>query len=293
MVRTRSGRHTENTKQGKARPAKSHAADHVGRRSGGSFHRFQDLPAELRLMVWEAALAPRLVAVKPRLCPKKSEKASNLEISLLRGIPALLAVSQESRYLALRHYTWRFTIDLYFVCRNGLGYVEVESHRRARVVMAPGDTLGLFRCQPNWYSYVRPVDFLVRVADEKRSPWRIHPTTSAPRGGEDWFRKVAILGTALERNLYIARALNSTLWDLESLLHGRSTVARTARSPHTKHKIFIASAEMEQVSSSASNIANALSARLRLEDRWSPDIWAYELVGGTEGKGWRRFLKML
>lgn len=298
MVRTRYGRYTKVAPQKHAQPAQSRAADHVGKRSGGSFHRFQDLPCELRLMVWQDALSPRLVAVKPRPCPKERDKARNLEISLIRGIPALLAVNQESRYLALRHYTWRFTIDL-VIHPEGIGSAGfmVSKHQRARVVMSPDDTLGLFRCEPNLVADIRMTKFRVKVANEKRSPWRIHATTDAP-SDEHWFKKVAVLGRALQSNLYIIKALNITPWDLDSMLHDRSTVTRTARSPHTKHKVLVTSAEMAQIVPGApapgfQAIVKAVDDRLQLEDRQEPDIMAYKLANGEHGQDWKHFLVML
>lgn len=255
---------------------------HIGKRSRNEvFDIFQQLPCELRLMIWEAAMTPRLVAVRPRPCPKDSDLARdrrNREIKLIRGIPALLAVNQESRHVGLRHYTWRFTID---VTING-------RHRRARVVMSPDDTLGLFRCEQQWYWTVEVLEFRVKVANDKRSPWRVHQTTDAPHD-QHWFKKVAILGDAIESNLHIVRALNVTQWDLDSILHAASSEPRTARSPHTKHRIIIHSLEMSE------DLGAPMLAfhQIQPQHGQKADILAYEFAEGKKRQDWDRFLLRL
>lgn len=271
-------------------------ADHVGRRNSSMvFSRFQQLPCELRLMVWEAAMTPRLVAVIPRPHSKSLDEArnrKNREISLLRGIPALLAVNQESRYLALRHYTWRFTIDITISTQR---IYTRHQHRRARVVMAPDDTLGLFRCE--WengqesYSGLWISRFNVKVANDKTSPWGTHESTGAP---QHWFKKVAILGDAVKSNLYIVRALNVTLWDLDSILHAESAEMRTAHSPHTKNKILVKSAEM--TTKFPVSVWHSAIFYQGLLDRngQSLDILAYKLAESEKGaEDWENFLRML
>lgn len=268
--------------------ARTPEANHTGKRSNGMlFPRFQQLPPELRLMVWEAAMTPRLVAVKPRAIPKESDLArdrKNREIKLLRGIPTLFAVNKEARHLALRHYTWRFTIDMTIFC--GVYWGLDGRHRRARVVMSPNDTLGLFRCKQDYIQGVRISRFDVKVANNKRSPWRIHETTGAPEHG---FKKVAILGDAIESNLHIVRALNITLWDLDSILHAEPDELRTARSPHTKHKILLESAKL--TARSRELMRNSL-----LMDRngHKLDILAFDLAGDAKGAwNWRDLLYLL
>lgn len=269
-------------------------ADHIGKRNSGMlFPHFQQLPCELRLMVWEAAMAPRLVAVRPRPCPKDHDEArnrKNREISLLRGIPALLAVNQEARHVALRHYTWRFTIDV--TISTGLAWSPMDGeHQRARVVMSPDDTLGLFRCKQSWTERVRISKFIVKAANDKRSPWRIHATTDAPKHG---FKKVAILGDAIKSNLHIVRALNITLWDLDSILHAESDDVRTASSPHTKNKILLESAKM--IRPDWKLVRASPNQDYLVMDRigQSLDILALEFSESQNGtKNWKDFLDLL
>lgn len=269
-------------------------ADHIGKRNSGMlFSHFQQLPCELRLMVWEAAMTPRLVAVRPRPCPKDHDEArnrKNREISLLRGIPALLAVNQEARHVALRHYTWRFTIDV--TISTGLAWSPMDGeHQRARVVMSPDDTLGLFRCKQSWTERVRISKFVVKAANDKRSPWRIHATTDAPKHG---FKKVAILGDAIESNLHIVRALNITLWDLDSILHAESDDVRTASSPHTKNKILLESAKM--IRPDWKLVRASPNQDYLVMDRigQSLDILALEFSESQNGtKNWKDFLDLL
>lgn len=308
MVRTRKKDYAKEAMQqeqrqtAQSRPADmaggTDAATHIGKRSRNEmFDRFQHLPCELRLMVWKAAMTPRLVAVNPRPCPKGRDDArdrKNREINLIRGIPALLAVNQEARHVALRHYTWRFIIDIaiekgqYW---NGGDYWDMRGreNRRAHVVMSPDDTLGLFRCKGEREDFVQISRFRVKVANYKKSPWRIHQTTAAPHG-QQWFKKVAILGDAIESHLHIVRALNVTLWDLDSILHAASAEARTARSPHTKHKILIASAKMTL---GLRELKLVMLNRIHPDHGQKFDILAYELLQGEKGKDWERFLLML
>ena len=281
MVRTRRKDYAE-----EAKTARGVVGDHVGKRRHGAFHIFQELPCELRLMVWEAAMTPRLVAVNPSPYPKDLDEArnrKNREISLIRGIPPLLAVNQEARHVALRHYTWRFTMD-YMIVHRGWEPAESE-RRRAHVIMSPEDTLGLFRCRDNSMGAVDRIrDFDVKVANDKRSPWRVHQTTDAPREPH-WFKKVAILGSAIKSNLHIVRALNITLWDLDSILNAPSAGVRMARSPHTKHKILVESAEEVDTAIPAYPTTGTPRRPVDFLDRdgQSLDVLAYKLADGEKG----------
>lgn len=263
-------------------------ADHIGKRNRRRvvFTRFRKLPCELRLMIWEAAATPRLVAVIPRPCPKDSDTASNREISIIRGIPALFAVNKESRHVALRHYTWRFTLDIKICC--GMLWAPNVEHRRAHVVMSPDDTLGLFPCQQGREDTVWISKFDVKASNDKRSPWRVHESTDAPNQG---FKKVAILGDAVKANLHIVRALNVTLWNLESILHAQSADIRTAVSPHTKNTIFV---ESGKIATNSLDLPQRKYRPLLDWDRQSPDILAYKLADSEDGtKDWKVFLHML
>ena len=273
---------------------------HIGKRNGKSmFHRFQQLPCELRLMIWKAAMTPRLVAIKSRPCPKDLDDArnrKNREISLIRGIPALLAVNQEARHCALRHYTWRFTIDITIREMDDWGEV-VENCQRARVVMSPKDTFGLFRCKQEWREGLSISKFRVKIAKDKRSPWRIYETTDAPREQQlvHRFKKVAILKYAIEPNLHIVRALNVTLWNLNSILHAASAGFRTALSAHTKNKILVESANVSRSAIQAflSPPGDHLLPPMD-ENAQIPDMLAYELEEGEKGEDdFDEFLSML
>lgn len=267
-------------------------ADHIGRPylRSGVFTRFQQLPCELRLMVWEAATTPRLVAVIPKPCPKDRDEASNYrkrETSLVRGIPPLLAVNKESRHFALGHYTWRFTIEMTISDRQRWG--PTLDHRRARVVMSPDDTLGLFTYHRmlesherlwhdrSWRERFWISKFDVKASNDETSPWRVHESTDAPNHG---FKKVAILGDEVESNLYIVRALNVTLWDLDSILHAQSAEMRMADSPHTKHKILVKSGKTDV---GPTDLAPEHHRLFLGQHRRSPDVLAYELADGEKG----------
>ncbi|POS80779.1 hypothetical protein DHEL01_v200824 [Diaporthe helianthi] len=279
--------------------AHSSAIDHVGKRSEGTFNRFQDLPCELRLMVWAAAMTPRLVVAMPRPTrpiPKDRDEKANRnyhEISLMRGIPALFAVNQEARNLALSHYTWRFTIYL-AVFRQGLRDSWSVKHERARVIMSPDDTLGIFRCKQQWDKDASISKFRVKVADEKRSPWRTLETTDAPRD-ENWFKKVAVLGDAIKSNRDIIHALNGTPWDLDSILHKRAALIKTVTSPHTQHTMSIATVDKAQVSSFTpiQPFERTMTERYRPVNRKDLDVIAYKLADGEQGENWSRFLDIL
>lgn len=268
-------------------------ADHIGKQNSGMvFSLFPQLPYELRLLVWEAALTPRLVAVIPRPCTKNRDETryrTDREISLLRGMPALLAVNKEARHVALRYYTWRFTVDV--IIDNDDSWNSNHRQRRAHVVMSPDDTLGLFRCEQGWKANACITNFDVKIANDKKSPWRNHETTSAPENG---FKKVAILGDAIESDLHIVRALNATLWDLDSILHPESAGMRTARSPHIKHRILLESAKMNQ---KFLELMAALPNSRQLLMDWngqSLDILTFQLAEGEEGADdWIDFLDLL
>ncbi|KAI1497023.1 hypothetical protein F5X99DRAFT_43398 [Biscogniauxia marginata] len=83
-------------------------------RAGGAerFARFPDLPAEIRLNIWEYLIAPRVVAVS---CISASEAGDFYPARPARPscprVPALLRVNRETRALALAHYepafAWR------------------------------------------------------------------------------------------------------------------------------------------------------------------------------------------
>lgn len=252
MVRTRKKDYTKEVMQREhhqtAQPSRGETvgkagtseADHIGRENSSMvFSRFQQLPCELRLMIWKAAMTPRLVAVMPKpilKSPDEARKRRNRETNLLRGTPGLLAVNQESRYLALRHYTWRFTIDIeiHIICGAGRvvrSWVLYEVHS-ARVVMSPDDTLGVFRClQERGHDCRKWIgSFEIKVANHEGSPWKIHENTDAPQSGP---KKAASLSHAVESNPGIVRELIMGYEGLDCVLHGKiSRIENSTSAPH-------------------------------------------------------------
>jgi len=70
-----------------------------------AFHRFRDLPNELRSFIWQLACrGPRLVQLRRKRC---SEDGSPT-VTSRAPIPTVLHVCQESRAEALRRYTLSF-----------------------------------------------------------------------------------------------------------------------------------------------------------------------------------------
>ncbi|RYP05347.1 hypothetical protein DL765_009866 [Monosporascus sp. GIB2] len=99
-----------------------------------SFAQFPELPAELRLRVWEYMLAPRIVQVAcvESSCPSPSSPREGRGIGTGGGargqqqqVPVLLHVNREARALALSHYElafgWRVPHVLAMNVNNGGG----------------------------------------------------------------------------------------------------------------------------------------------------------------------------
>lgn len=182
------------------------------------FPLFPKLPCEVRLMIWEASMAPRLVPVGPRGQNRFSQQSKQI-------LPALFSVNKDSRYCALRHYTLIFTINLYVD--------ETGEHRsycpefkctryHANVVMSPKDTLGLLGWDTLKLGY--EARFRVKNANGK-GPWKSYPINHGAQS-EPRVKKVAFLGPYIASRHGTVQRLNSMPWDLNSILHAKSTKVR-------------------------------------------------------------------
>ncbi|KAH8899641.1 hypothetical protein GQ53DRAFT_758795 [Thozetella sp. PMI_491] len=75
-----------------------------------TFSCFGDLPPELRLQIWEAAIQPRVVLAACFNSHHQDAKRAQLAArARKRRVPVLLHVCHESRQLALRHYELAFS----------------------------------------------------------------------------------------------------------------------------------------------------------------------------------------
>ncbi|KAI1408170.1 hypothetical protein F5Y13DRAFT_205023 [Hypoxylon sp. FL1857] len=94
---------------------------------GGQFPLFAQLPAELRLKIWEYFLAPRIVAIacldataQPPLYDDDEPEEPwtsfpELEAPAPPAVPVLLLVNRETRALALKHYAPAFSWKVPYV----------------------------------------------------------------------------------------------------------------------------------------------------------------------------------
>ncbi|KAI0121591.1 hypothetical protein F4776DRAFT_223320 [Hypoxylon sp. NC0597] len=98
--------------------AKAQALTQAGKHAhGGRFTLFPQLPAELRLKIWEYLLTPRIVAIAclDAEAPPPDEEPEEpwtsfpeLEVPAPRPVPVLLLVNRETRTLALKRYSPAF-----------------------------------------------------------------------------------------------------------------------------------------------------------------------------------------
>ncbi|OTA54935.1 hypothetical protein K449DRAFT_191872 [Hypoxylon sp. EC38] len=99
--------------------AKAQALTQAGQHAhGGRFTLFPQLPAELRLKIWEYLLAPRIIAIAcldAEAPPSSDEELEEpwtsfpeLEVPAPRAVPVLLLVNRETRTLALKRYSPAF-----------------------------------------------------------------------------------------------------------------------------------------------------------------------------------------
>jgi hypothetical protein len=81
------------------------------------FPRFQELPAELRLKIWELLVTPRIVVVACMSSQNEEQKRAQLALRPRRpATPVLLHICHESRMLALRYweltFSWKISSSL-------------------------------------------------------------------------------------------------------------------------------------------------------------------------------------
>ncbi|KAI0009303.1 hypothetical protein F4779DRAFT_582887 [Xylariaceae sp. FL0662B] len=94
-----------------------------------SFARFADLPAELRLKIWEYLIAPRIVSVA---CVEATTASSSTAGPAAVGteVPVLLHVSRETRRLALSRYEPAFAWKVPHVLAASMDFVGVGTGAR-------------------------------------------------------------------------------------------------------------------------------------------------------------------
>lgn len=71
---------------------------------------FRNLPAELRNMIWYAALAPRVIIIRPQERNAETDSPTRVDFN---KIPGMLFANRESRLIAQRHYDQRFFFTFY------------------------------------------------------------------------------------------------------------------------------------------------------------------------------------
>jgi hypothetical protein len=97
-----------------------------------AFPKFNELPAELRLKIWEQLVTPRIVAVACVSSHNAAQKHAQLALRpRCPATPVLLHVCHESRALALRHweptFSWKVSRSL---CEDD-GSAPSASHRQS------------------------------------------------------------------------------------------------------------------------------------------------------------------
>ncbi|CAK7225396.1 hypothetical protein SBRCBS47491_005875 [Sporothrix bragantina] len=111
------------------------------------FHKFLDLPTELRLKIWQCSFVPRVVEVHRRKSHYADDRAardfssssSSAKWQSWSANPPALAVCYEARALALAHYCATIRLAVNTPCERA-GEVRLDSHRR--LYLAPHvDTL--------------------------------------------------------------------------------------------------------------------------------------------------------
>ncbi|CAK7216831.1 hypothetical protein SCUCBS95973_002941 [Sporothrix curviconia] len=110
-----------------------------------AFHKFNDLPTELRLKIWQCSFVPRVVEVHRRKShyaddhASRDYTASSAKWQSWSANPPALAVCYEARALALAHYTASIRLAVNTPCERA-GEVRLDAHRR--LYLAPHvDTL--------------------------------------------------------------------------------------------------------------------------------------------------------
>lgn len=150
------------------------STQHIVSPMAPSFSKFNDLPPELRIKIWQAAIPEaRTVVVKSPLTHKEDESPQPLEEALIESptktwtsntpIPVLLHVNAESRHEALKHY------------QLALG---VEEHQPRVYVDFTRDTIFLGNaelkpeCSSLW-SNTNDMEKIERLAVVPEGAWRV------------------------------------------------------------------------------------------------------------------------
>jgi hypothetical protein len=147
-----------------------------------TFHLFGDLPAELRIKIWKAALTPRVVTILTQTTNVNT--TNNIAFYTTSPPPTLLSVSHESRSEALSSYRLSFSTSqnlpttyfnphldtLYFPRHREMGYDEVLR-----------DFRDLVKDDKDWLNQTTKVAVDVVDMDIKR-PWESYNKTHFLRG---------------------------------------------------------------------------------------------------------------
>ncbi|KAI0485587.1 hypothetical protein F4859DRAFT_511784 [Xylaria cf. heliscus] len=168
------------------------------------FTLFGHLPTELRLMVWEFAMemeGPRLVHLRAngcsglrghrrRGCPRTRGLQLTLDGVKYEQVPSYFVVSHECRYIAVRHYSIRFTVTQDFLAPTN------KFQRVTNIIMSPDDILVSWHPEHLLAGFMGHFDIEFspearRVRNIMVNPWR---TTIGVSTFEMVNRLVALIG---------------------------------------------------------------------------------------------------
>ncbi|OTA94026.1 hypothetical protein M434DRAFT_395091 [Hypoxylon sp. CO27-5] len=146
--------------------AKAKALTQAGQHAhGGRFTLFPQLPAELRLKIWEYLLAPRIVAIAcldAEAPPPSDEEPEEpwasfpeLEDPAPRAVPVLLLVNQETRTLALKRYSPAFAWKVpYMLLHN-------DSSPTSSTTASSSSSSSTWSRPRVWFDYARDAVYLL------------------------------------------------------------------------------------------------------------------------------------
>lgn len=232
---------------------------------------FSDLPAEIRNLIWNAALAPRLIVLDLKDRTTETESPTNIDFN---NIPGMLFANRESRTIALHHCNQKFTVSITKSVRiwpDGCKPERWNSHVMCRipVIMSAVDEIAFSASQ-----------FLSHTRDD-----HLAVSIDAPAGApEPYIQRISMLNDNLMRRgidtEHLARLLNPSCpeWDAsESTNYGRGTKTMTWKPLHQWPKLSLSEKHLEQwetlrLEIEGSSLVNA--------DRWlrSGFAWWYKGV---------------
>ncbi|KAI1351843.1 hypothetical protein F5Y01DRAFT_324745 [Xylaria sp. FL0043] len=145
----------------------SSSSIHVADSRIEQFTLFPKLPTELRLIIWDFAMQePRLVHIRAEECVKRYEEYRRYRHGCPRTaapkfkiygcqyeqVPTYFFINRECRYLALKHYSIRFSFTPYHLSRwpNKEGERPLVRSKGTNFIMSPDDIL------VSWYAFERP-----------------------------------------------------------------------------------------------------------------------------------------